>query len=139
MTSNGPWIAETRSASSGGVRFIVPANGITDKDARRFGLDSKNPGYAMMRDMGWTGGSIGKWSDGIATSLSGWSTGGQRTRYGIGYLRDAESPAGHNNTSKEQRQRKRRRSNNDNTNSTNSKQQRQLKNVHFCKQKQHQK
>jgi hypothetical protein len=56
----------------------------------RFGLDNKkNPGYKMMRDMGWKGGSLGKQNNGIATAITGKSIGGQTDKSGIGSQRTA--------------------------------------------------
>jgi hypothetical protein len=68
-----PEATRNRSSASGGVRYIVPVNGISSEEAMRFGLDSSNPGYKIM-SLTWAGkerGSIGKLSDGIATALTG--------------------------------------------------------------------
>jgi hypothetical protein len=45
--------AKRNRSSAGGVKYKVPVNnGISSEEAMRFGLDSNNPGYKMMRDMG---------------------------------------------------------------------------------------
>jgi hypothetical protein len=69
----------------------VPVNGISSEEATRFGLDNKNPGYKMMRDMGWKGGSLGKQNNGIATAITGKSIGGQTGKSGIGSQQQFDS------------------------------------------------
>ena len=61
---------KNRSSTSGGVRYTVPVNSISSEEATRFGLGNKNPGYKMMRNMGWKGGPLGKQNNGIATGES---------------------------------------------------------------------
>jgi hypothetical protein len=45
---------KNRSPTSGGARYTMPVNGISSGEVMRFGLGNTNPGYEMMRDMGWS-------------------------------------------------------------------------------------
>jgi hypothetical protein len=82
---------KNRSSTSGGVRCAVPVNGISSEEAMRFGLDNTNPGYQMMRDMGWKGGALRKQNNGIATAITGKSIGGQTDKPGLGSQQQFDS------------------------------------------------
>ena len=103
-----PEAEHNRSSASGGVRYTVPANGISSEEAMRFGQDSSNPGHKMMCDMGWKGGSIGNLSDGIATAITGKSIGGQTSRSGVGNQPGGASTSRRNNNIHEHRNNNRR-------------------------------
>ena len=80
-----------RSPTSGGVRYTMPVNGISSEEAMQFGLDKTNPGFKMMRDMGWRGGALGKQNNGITTAITGKSIGGQTDTSGLGSQQQFDS------------------------------------------------
>ena len=82
---------KNRSPTSGGVRYTMPVNGISSEEAMRFGLDNTNPGFKMMRDMGWRGGALGKQNNGITTAITGKSIGGQTDKSGLGSQQQFDS------------------------------------------------
>jgi hypothetical protein len=85
---------KNRSSTSGGVRYTVSVNGISSEEAMRFGLldnANPNPGYKMMRDMGWKGGALGKQNNGITTAITSKSIGGQTDKSGLGSQQQFDS------------------------------------------------